>query len=415
MFDLPPSRQVVMMPFDKGAHALVLGTFEKQLMFGVQYLLKYFSPLALAMAPGGLALPTPYFQEGHVGQLQTLASELQTHFLCYGAFRPQINDAGYLESLAIDVFLYDFEHNRHGFKQTFVFNQFASMTPKLNNFQPDWLAFQRLIRWVAAELIAALYSEHSILFLPQLVFGSLGHQFATFEKLSTGHYLNMDTGLSQRLSLYFGVSHDEDEWFFPHLELGHLYKRLGSYPEALVSLSRAFERMGQVSPRQRAICATEIGVVYALINNYGEARHWWELAIKQDAKHVNPYLNLAHHLEEQGDIEGAEEFFLRVADITPEDSRVYFNLARLYSKREQWDKVLQQYEHQEYLEPDNPWVYSNIANCYLNLGDLSKAKSYLLRTLELDPHGEAGKVADYILANLAEGNIEASFSSELSN
>ena len=66
-------------------------------------------------------------------------------------------------------------------------------------------------------------------------------------------------------------------------------------------------------------------------------------------------------------------------------------------------------QHQLLLEPENPWAFSNLANCFLQKGFISQAKTYLLKTLEMDPEGEAGKCALFILSGLQAAEVSFPF------
>ena len=52
------------------------------------------------------------------------------------------------------------------------------------------------------------------------------------------------------------------------------------------------------------------------------------------------------------------------------------------------------------LDPDDPWVHSDVATCYLQMGDTDNAIYHLKQTVALDATGEAGQYAELVLGEL---------------
>ncbi len=184
------------------------------------------------------------------------------------------------------------------------------------------------------------------------------------------------------------------------IQLARLHKNSHQYEQSVRAYRQALEH-SSASPRNKAIYATESGIACALLGRHDLAMQWWFRAIEMDAEYINPYFNIANVYEDQDDYTHAEQYFKQAQTLSPNDFRTFFNLARVYSKLGQWEFALQQYQYQLQGGDDkDPWCHSDVANCYLNLGDPEQAKKHFRHTFELDPSGEAGEYAQMILSIL---------------
>jgi tetratricopeptide (TPR) repeat protein len=151
----------------------------------------------------------------------------------------------------------------------------------------------------------------------------------------------------------------------------------------------------------------EQGACHALANQHELAMRAWQQAITLQPSALTPYLNLAMTLEEHGQLRQAIETATSAVSQTSPDPRLYHLLARLHSQHNQWDEALAYYQLQLIAEPDNPWVFSNLAVAYLQNDQLAMATLYLRHTAVLDPDGEAGNYAQLILGSLLAEPLSA--------
>lgn len=191
----------------------------------------------------------------------------------------------------------------------------------------------------------------------------------------------------------------------PRLETGYyhlarIYRAEQQYEPSILNYRKVLE-ISQASLHNRAVYATDAGTACALLGKLEFAKQWWQRAIEYDPDYILPYLNIANTLEDENQLEAAEQYFLRAQQLAPNDFRTFFNLARIYSKMGDWKKALTQYQHQLQTDDDtDPWCHSDVATCYLHLGDTENAKQHLQKTLQLDPDGEAGQYAQLILGGI---------------
>lgn len=204
---------------------------------------------------------------------------------------------------------------------------------------------------------------------------------------------------AEKIALYEASIREDSQLETSYYHLARIYRNEYELEKSVLFYREAL-KISQACPRNKAIYATEAGICCALLGRNELAQQWWERAIQYDASYINPYFNIANTYEDQDNYPAAEQYFLKAQELAPDDFRTFLNLARIYSKMGIWDKALDQYQHQLTTDAQDPWCHSDMATCYLNLGDLPKARHHLEKTLALDPEGEAGQYAQLILAGL---------------
>jgi tetratricopeptide (TPR) repeat protein len=204
---------------------------------------------------------------------------------------------------------------------------------------------------------------------------------------------------AEKIALYETATQEDIMLESAYFHLARIYKNESLF-EKSVLFYRETLKYSNAAAHNKAIYATEAGISCALLGRPDLALQWWKRAVEYDPTYLNPYFNIANTFEDQEKFPEAEFFFLKAQELAPDDFRTFFNLARIYSKMGVWDKALTQYNFQLRTEDKDPWCHSDVATCYLNLGDLQNAKQHLEKTVTLDPQGEAGEYAQLILSSL---------------
>lgn len=204
---------------------------------------------------------------------------------------------------------------------------------------------------------------------------------------------------AEKIALYEAAIREDLRMETSYYHLARIYRNEYELEKSILFYREAL-KISQACPRNKALYATEAGIACALLNRNDLALQWWERAIQCDASYINPYFNIANTHEDQDNYPAAEQYFLKAQALAPDDFRTFLNLARIYSKMGIWDKALYQYQRQLSTEEQDPWCHSDLATCYLHLGDLPNARHHLQKTVQLDPEGEAGQYAQLILAGL---------------
>ena len=134
---------------------------------------------------------------------------------------------------------------------------------------------------------------------------------------------------------------------------------------------------------------------------YEQAVHLYRLAIKQDPKMVEAYLNLGNlFFENQRNPEQAEEMYKQVLKLSPDNKLAHNNLGVLFLRKGLLSQAL--VEFSTAIEQDRDYVDAiyNMACLAARQGRKTLAVSYLLRAGRLDPRVSAWAADDRDLASL---------------
>lgn len=390
-----PKPTVLGLSFFKDLSDLMLVDVEQELLYGLSTLVNYLTPIDMVLSPPEqeyTTLRTIANGDADLMHLTELGRSAHANYVLYGKIRSVSEPTA---GVSLWVYLFDVERGQHLLKAHYPFIPMESS----RGYLPSWECLVDCLRWMSCQLVGILVPEKALNYWTTLMQSSLTRNHDHFQRLVVASQLHAEKSAGQKIAMLTALC-DADPGLFPALlEMATLLQQANRHGEAIRYLEKAFWAMSHVMPRQRAECLMETGVCYALVGNIPKAVDCWKQAILEDSLFVSPYLNLAHAYEEAGQLDEAEYFFRQAEQVAPQDNRVYFNLARLYSKQERWPEAISQYQYQLMLEPDNAWIYSDLANCELQQGNVQKAKVYLLKTLELDSEGEAARCAQLILDN----------------
>jgi len=405
LFDEQPG--LLCLAFAREQDSEALKAFERLFVFGLGQMLKFYTPIYMeeCVSPENrVSLGDNPDRLDRDVLLHEIAAAKKCKTFLYGTFHPVFKRESLLERIEIRVVLYDLERQKTLLRAQYAFSAFDGPKPFVEEFAPAWDGLKDFITWLSCQVVGVLHPETSLAHWHRLqtnFFTRNIHQLEGLYKVC----MDIAEDAARPESTLISMINKEPRFFAAQIELGYLHKRRKSYLGALQAMQSAWHAMAEVVPRQRALCASEIGVYLALLGKHEDACKWWKTAIKEDSTLIGPYLNIAHAMEEMNNLDEAEQYFKQVTYVAPEDKRAFDNLARLYSKMELWEKAIRQYEQQLHLEPENAWAYCNMANCYLQVEGIEEAKTYLVKTLALDPEGEAGRFANFVLSGLQAAEV----------
>jgi Tfp pilus assembly protein PilF len=342
----------------------------------------------------------PYlsYEEG-LATLREIAQAHQSRYVLTGSATASVDHENRVDSVRLTLRLFDAVENRYAVEETTHLTAFEPDYHVSDRVRPTMKAFTATVDWGVALIVHEILSPDEA---TEAVTRMSPHPFSrSWEALARLIAADRPGGSTlEKIKAYEDAVRLDPSLEIAYFNLGKLYKSVLNYRQSVLSYRKALE-VSHSAGRVKALYATEAGIGCALVGEYEPAIQWWQRATEYEPGYINPYMNIAHHYEEQNSLPQAETYFLRAQQVAPEDARTYYSLARVYSKMGQWEKALSQYRHQLTSDAQDPWCHSNIATCYLQMGDASQALVYFKQTAALDPEGEAGQYARLVLNELS--------------
>lgn len=208
------------------------------------------------------------------------------------------------------------------------------------------------------------------------------------------------------------------------------YRALGRTEEALVGYRRLLEIAGVDTGASLAIADLEFlsgnldfavdtlsdavetseapGLLY---NKMGEVRAeqgrpieamaLFDRAIEETDVFAVPYFNLAVLSEDRGDPRQAVNHYRKAIELAPDYYHAQFNLGLLMGRLGEVDRQQELWEDSIESNPDFVEGHTYLAKLLMDSGqDLGRAENHARRAVELDPEGETGPLAYYVLADI---------------
>ncbi len=154
-----------------------------------------------------------------------------------------------------------------------------------------------------------------------------------------------------------------------------------------------------------------IGYIKAAQKKYEEAIAAFRKATQLDRLFAKAYEGMGFAYKQLGRWEEAQECFQKAADIylgkekiqdaeivlneilqiNPDSVNVFNSLGVLHRKKGDLKRALIYYQKARNVHPNESRIYYNIARIYLEMNMHTKAKSYFERSIELDPYFQEAK------------------------
>lgn len=341
-----------------------------------------------------------------IAALSLVAEQNYSRYILTGILNAKSSKKDSVKGVTISLSLFDAINKRFLFENKSTALEFSDTDVPLAEISFTMAQLNPLINWAAEAIIrsAGLDSEQGNL-TDCLWQHTICHNEKAFQALLQAG--SQGKSIGKRVSLYEEALASDPQLEFAHLQLGKLYKDAKNYKQSTTHFLKVVE-FPQTPPITKAIAATEAGICSALCNNYQAALAWWQQAIKLYPQYVHPYLNIALSLEERENYPDAVAYLSQAQTIAPQDIRAAYSLARIFSKTGDWQKALNQYQRQLATDKSDPWCYSNIATCYLQLEDMQNAIRYFQQVIDLDAEGDAGNYAKFILSNVSPSSTLSS-------
>lgn len=90
----------------------------------------------------------------------------------------------------------------------------------------------------------------------------------------------------------------------------------------------------------------------------------------------------------QGQLDPANEFFLKAIEIDPNSVKALNNLGIVHKARKNYESAVQSFQRAADLDSDDPEISLALGDCLFALGRLDEAASHFHRTVEIDPDND---------------------------
>lgn len=389
-----PLKLVAISFIKRPLHSGFLQQCQELYIYGVLSQLARFKELHykdLATLPDKIQIAPELSDTEILQKLQQICHSTRTQHLFTGAIMAS-GDAP--DELYINFQLYDSGLNQYIVNETETLLLSGSQPADANtpNIDPDDL--NRLINHTVSRFLQALSGSAQPAGTDSLA--PLSASLKAIQLILRAHQVS---SVDEKILLYETALREDARLETAYYHLARIFKNEYQF-EKSVLYYRETLKVSHAANRNKSIYATEAGISCALLGRQDLALQWWLRAVEYDPTYISPYFNIANTYEDQENYAQAEVYFLKAQELAPNDFRTFFNLARIYSKMGVWEKALSQYQYQLRTEDQDPWCHSDVATCYLNLGDLQSARRHLEKTVALDPDGEAGQYAQLILGGL---------------
>ncbi len=135
-----------------------------------------------------------------------------------------------------------------------------------------------------------------------------------------------------------------------------------------------------------ALCTLHLGDPHKAIE-------LWMDVVALSPGRAEPYYNIGTAYHSMGDQERAERFYRQALDIDGTYPLTWFGLGRLLAQQGKFEEACRNLNTYNRLMPGDPWAYSIMGRCLLEMGKEEEAEFSLKKAIQLDSEGEAGMMA----------------------
>jgi len=149
-------------------------------------------------------------------------------------------------------------------------------------------------------------------------------------------------------------------WSEVFFGLAQVEYKLGEVKQGVINYKKAFQY--SVDPVRRATIASILGYIYFISKDYSEAVIWLDRVPEGRIDYLDSCLRNARSNHRLNNFERAEELYLKVLSIKPDDAHLNAYIAHLYVQTRQLDKVIRFLQHGLKLLEDVGLVFATLGN-----------------------------------------------------
>ncbi len=204
-----------------------------------------------------------------------------------------------------------------------------------------------------------------------------------------------------------------------YLEMGIIYVKMMQWSDAVAALekslelnadnTRAYSHLGKAYEEQKIFdkaaasyqqylkahpetpedVALSLGICYMELEQFEDAILAFSEALKANPEHLNTNYKLAQAYQKAGQLEKAEETYRALAELSPEDAKIYFNtIIRMYDDAKMPDKAIGAAQRLIEIYPNDSEAYYNLGYMHVKLKNYKQAIEIFKKTVEIRPEFE---------------------------
>lgn len=174
-----------------------------------------------------------------------------------------------------------------------------------------------------------------------------------------------------------------EDSFEAHVSLAELLIGEDRFDEAEKHLLQAKAMPSDTS--QEAHAEMHLGEIAAKREHYEDALQHYQRVAELEPDLSDSWADLADVYDHLGDLDEADTHYRHAMELDPDDSELYAALANMYGRHEQHEKVIEILEEGLSVHPDAAVLDVYLASTYMELKDYRRAELYLEKAERLEP------------------------------
>lgn len=173
--------------------------------------------------------------------------------------------------------------------------------------------------------------------------------------------------------------------------LGKAYQEQRKFDKAAVAYKQYIEKDSE-APIETFV---SLGECYSELNRHEDAILSFQKVAEKNPADLNINYKLAQSYQKAGQLEKADEIYTRLAQLSPEEAKIYFNtIIRMYDDAKMPDKAVEAANKLIALDPNNHESVYNLGAMLVKMQKFQEAAETFEKAIELNPSFE------YAYANL---------------
>jgi tetratricopeptide (TPR) repeat protein len=187
---------------------------------------------------------------------------------------------------------------------------------------------------------------------------------------------------------------------------------LANYYETVSLKEEALEALEEVADEQSFSDSHKyyLAALYELNGEFSQAVNLMTELVERDPKNAHAWNFIGYSMLERGeDLDKAYEYISKAVELSPEDGYILDSLGWYYYKKGKTNLALKKLLSAHKLVPEETSIHRHIAEVYLGMRKLDRAKKYLQTAMEHTKSNEDKQKLRQAIEELNQGRVPASF------